>query len=312
MTRRVLAPPGTSVDDVQVRSGSLQLAGTYLAPAGPVGGALVLAASGRVDRNSDLSRLCTGVTAALATTLARAGLATLRYDKRGTGNSEGDYFEAGMTENAEDAWAARDWLARRLEGLPLVAVGYSEGALYAADLAAEGAVDACALFCCPARPVADVLAWQADKLSQALPRRARLLMALARTSPAQQHQERMAELRSLEEQDRRLRGARVNTRWWRQFLEHDPVPILNRVAVPVLALTGGMDTQVPPEDVATIGRLVRGPFQGAVPPTLNHILRSDPTGRGPFGYRRSARRPVSDEATGPLRDWVRQALAGRA
>ncbi len=301
------APPGT---EAHFRNGPVRLAGTYLEPRDVRAGALVLAGSGRADRNSDLGRLRTGVTSALAAALAQSGVATLRYDKRGTGNSEGEYFDAAMTDNAGDAWAARDWLATRLPGLPLLAVGYSEGALYAADLAAEASVAACALYCCPARPVAQVLDWQAERLAGALPRRARLVMRLTGNNPARVHAQRMADLRSLDGEDERLRGARINARWWREFIEHDPAPILARVAVPVLALTGGMDFQVPPEDVADIGRLVKGAFTGEVPPGLNHILRPDPAGRGPYAYRRTSRRPVSAEATAPLAPWVSQALAG--
>ena len=302
------APPGS---EAHFRNGPVRLAGTYLEPPGTRAGALVLAGSGRADRNSDLGRLRTGVTAALAGVLALSGVATLRYDKRGTGNSEGEYFDAGMTDNAGDAWAARDWLAARLPGLPLLAVGYSEGALYAADLAAEASVAACALYCCPARPVEQVLDWQVERLAGALPRRARAVMRLTGNSPARIHAQRMADLRSLDEDDQRLRGARINALWWRQFIEHDPAPILARVGVPVLALTGGMDFQVPPEDVAGIGRLVKGPFNGEVPPGLNHILRPDPSGRGPYGYRRTARGPVSPEATAPLAQWVAGVLAGK-
>ena len=301
------AQPGS---EAHFRNGAVRLAGTYLEPAGVRAGALVLAGSGRADRNSDLGRLRTGVTSALAAVLAQSGVATFRYDKRGTGNSEGDYFDASMADNAGDAWAARDWLAARLPGLPLLAVGYSEGALYAADLAAEASVSACALYCCPARPVANVLEWQAERLAAALPRRARTVMRLTGNNPARMHAQRMADLRSLDEEDQRLRGARVNARWWREFIDHDPGPILARIAVPVLALTGGMDFQVPPEDVAGIGRLVKGPFTGVVPPGLNHILRPDPAGRGPYGYRRTARRPVSPEATTPLARWAPNALAG--
>jgi pimeloyl-ACP methyl ester carboxylesterase len=58
----------------------------------------------------------------------------------------------------------------------------------------------------------------------------------------------------------RVNGARVNARRWREFLGYDPVPDYARITTPVLAITGGHDMQVPPEDVEAIGRLVQGPF----------------------------------------------------
>jgi pimeloyl-ACP methyl ester carboxylesterase len=57
----------------------------------------------------------------------------------------------------------------------------------------------------------------------------------------------------------RIQGVRTNARWIRDFVAYDPAPALDRITVPVLAVTGGQDLQVPPEDVDTIGRLVKGP-----------------------------------------------------
>ena len=60
----------------------------------------------------------------------------------------------------------------------------------------------------------------------------------------------------------RVGGVRANARWWREFLGYDPAPDYARIAAPVLAITGGHDMQVPPDDVAAIGHLVQGPFDG--------------------------------------------------
>ena len=104
----------------------------------------------------------------------------------------------------------------------------------------------------------------------------------------------------------RIQGIRFNARWFRDFLAYDPVPVLARIPVPVLAITGGQDVQVPPEDVAAIGRLVRGPFEGHVAGDLSHLLRPDPGSVGPRGYRRAVRQPVSPEVLDLITAWVGQ------
>jgi hypothetical protein len=76
--------------------------------------------------------------------------------------------------------------------------------------------------------------------------------------------------------------------------------------VPVLAITGGHDVQVPPSDVEAMGRLVHGPFEGHVVAELSHMLRPDPGSLGPRGYRRQARQPVSPEVLRLVTDWVTQ------
>jgi uncharacterized protein len=102
----------------------------------------------------------------------------------------------------------------------------------------------------------------------------------------------------------RVQGARVNARWIRDFVAHDPAAVLARVSVPVLAITGEHDLQVPPSDVEAVGRLVHGPFEGHVVPGLSHMLRPDPDSAGPRGYRRQTRLPVSPEVVALVTDWV--------
>jgi uncharacterized protein len=79
---------------------------------------------------------------------------------------------------------------------------------------------------------------------------------------------------------------------------------LSRLRVPVLAITGGHDLQVPSADVEATGKLVRGPFEGHVVGDLSHLLRPDPGFAGPRGYRRAARQPVSPEVLTLITDWV--------
>jgi fermentation-respiration switch protein FrsA (DUF1100 family) len=104
----------------------------------------------------------------------------------------------------------------------------------------------------------------------------------------------------------RMQGVRVNARWIRDFIRYDPAPALSRVTVPVLAITGGHDLQVPPADVDTIGALVRGPFEGHVVGDLSHMLRPDPQSTGPRGYRRATRQPVSAEVLALVTAWVQR------
>ncbi len=74
----------------------------------------------------------------VVTTLARSfqqcGMATVRFNFRGVGQSEGSYAE-GRGETA-DAVAVADWAASRWPGRQLVAAGFSFGAYIAWRLAA--------------------------------------------------------------------------------------------------------------------------------------------------------------------------------
>ena len=243
-----------------------------------------------------------GVTRAVAEALTRAGVSTLRYDRRGVGASEGDILRVGMA----DRRAALGWLAGRAPGVPLLAVGHSEGAFYAAELAADGAVAGAVLLSAGARLGEEILTWQTAEITARLPTLANGIIRLLHIDVIRGQQKRVAKIKASRGDVIRIQGIRFNARWMRDFLAYDPVPVLARISVPVLAITGGQDVQVPPDDVAAIGRLVRGPFEGHVVGDLSHLLRPDPGSVGPRGYKRAVRRPVSPEVLNLITAWVGQ------
>ena len=62
----------------------------------------------------------------ISAALARLGIAVLRFDFSGLGESEGDYGAGGFGSDVEDLVAAADWLARE-HGAPSLLIGHSLG-----------------------------------------------------------------------------------------------------------------------------------------------------------------------------------------
>ena len=83
--------------DISIPSENLTLQGT-LTVVGPRPGpaALLISGSGPIDRNSNGKRLPINVMGQIAPQLGAANITSLRYDKRGVGQSEGDYLSAGF------------------------------------------------------------------------------------------------------------------------------------------------------------------------------------------------------------------------
>ncbi len=298
-----------SAREVSFDSGGCSLAGTYAEATNPVAAALLIPGSGKTDRDSDVrlplhQMLRGGITRQVSDALIGARVSTLRYDKRGVGASGGDYLSIGMAQRLADARAALGWLAAEAAGLPLLAVGHSEGTYYAAQLAAEGGVAGAVLLSGSARTGAEVLAWQTEQMADRLPRSARVILRLMRTDAIRAQRKNMDRILASSDDVIRIQGTRVNARWVRDFAAYDPGPVLARITVPVLAITGGADVQVPPEDVDAIGRLVGGPFDGHVVAELSHMLRPDPGSIGPRGYRSATRQPVSPEVLDLITGWV--------
>lgn len=298
-----------NTQDVTFDSGGCTLAGTYAEAAQPVAAALLIQGSGKTDRNSDVhlplhQMLRGGITRQISDALVAARVSTLRFDKRGVGASGGDYLTTGMPQRFADVQAALGWLAGQTTGLPLLAIGHSEGTYYAADLAADGQVAGAVLLSGSVRTGAEVVAWQSEQLAAKLPWSARLVLRLMRTDAVRLQRKNLDRILVSTDDVVRLQGTRVGARWVRDFVAWDPEPALSCITVPVLAITGGRDLQVPPTDIETFGKLVRGPFEGHVAGDLSHMLRPDPDARGPRGYRRAARRPVSAEVLDLITAWV--------
>jgi pimeloyl-ACP methyl ester carboxylesterase len=292
-------------EEVRIPSDGCTLAGTFTDPPSPVAAALVVTGSGKVDRDTNARLLRIGVTKSVAEALTGARVATLRYDKRGIGRSGGDYLRADMTDNLADARAALGWLAGRRAGVPLLVAGLSEGAVHAAQLAAsEPTVAGVVLLGAPCHTGEEIINWQIEMMAGRLPRVVRVIMSLTRTDFTRSQHKTVARLKASTGDVLRMRGIRVNARWYREFLGCDPAPAFARITAPVLAITGGHDLHVPPSDVEAIGALVRGPFEGHVVGDLSHLLRHDPARVGPRGYRRAVRQPVSSEVLTIITDWL--------
>jgi pimeloyl-ACP methyl ester carboxylesterase len=296
--------------DITFESAGCPLAGTYLEAAGPVAAAVLISGSGKTDRNSDVAlplgqQLRSGITRSIAEALARARVPSLRYDKRGVGASGGDFYAAGMDQRLADAAAALDWLAARQPGVPLLAIGHSEGSYHAARLASgDRGVAGAVLLAGSARPGGAVLAWQTEQLATRLPRSAKAILWLLRTDPVKAQRKNQDKIMASSDDMIRVQGTKVAARWFRDFVRYDPAPALSRISAPVLAITGGHDLQVPPADIEAMGNLVPGPFEGHVAGDLSHMFRPDPACTGPRGYRRASREPMSAAVLSLITGWV--------
>ncbi|WP_328649343.1 lysophospholipase [Amycolatopsis sp. NBC_00348] len=291
------------VDTTVTADDGLPLAGTLTLPAGagPHPAVLLLHGSGRLDRDAGTRRLRTGAGPALAEALARQGIASLRYDRRGVGANPGDWLAAGFADNRRDAAAAVRALAARpdVRADAVGVVGHSEGAVHAMALGAHADVAAVVLLAGFARLGEDALRWQAGMIVRDLPAFVRpALRAFARRQ--------LARIKTTDAT--RVAGFPVNARWTRELLAHDPRPDLADIRVPVLAITGGKDVQVDAADLAEIRRLVPGEAEVHRIPDLTHLLRRDAGRASVRSYRRQLRRPVDADLLAQVSGWLANRL----
>ncbi len=290
----------------------VELAGTIELPDGdgPAAAALLLVGSGEVDRDSDHPKLALGVPRELAAALARAGIASLRYDKRGVGASGGDFLTTTFDDARQDATdalaALRDNPA--IDPARVLVIGHSEGAIQAISLAAaDASLAGLGIFAGPAVTGEATMAWQAEQIVPTLPAFVRVLIRVLRQTPERAQAKLFAKVRATDEVVLRVQGRRLNAGWLRGFIDHDPSSELARVAVPVFALTGDRDLQVNPDDLDRMRELVMHTrIETHRPAQVNHVLRHTDGIGAPSEYRKQAKagQPLDPDVLDALTTWA--------
>jgi len=289
---------------VEVRADDVRLIGTLCQPDndGPYPAALLLSGSGPLDRDSNIPGQRLDVSKALAEGLAARGVASLRYDKRGVGESGGDFVTATFSDETADASNALNVLRAIPETNGRVAViGHSVGATIAMRLARNsGPPDAYVFLAGAAVPGGTVMAWQSRRIASTLPAPWRWFGGTLERRQARDRERLLASTGAT----LRLRRQEQPAAWLREFMTYDPAGDLAAVAGPVLAITGLADLQVDPADVMAIGRLVTGPFTGETPDHLTHLLRIDHHAPSLGRYTNQLLRPVEPSLVDRVASWT--------
>ena len=264
-------------EEVSFPAGDSQvtLAATLTVPggAGPFPAVVFIAGSGPTDRNGSLAGHQPFLV--LADFLTRRGVAVLRYDKRGVGQSTGDAQQASMDDLIGDAQSALRYLKSRKEVDPkrLGVLGHSEGGIIAASLAMRSnEVHWLVLLATPATTGERTLLKQSELIARigGLPEAQitrsqefdRMAYAAVRgTQSRAQLESKLNQLIERSELGATMPPAALQAQirlmtspWFRQFLDFDPEPLLQQLQIPVLALNGDRDLQVDAEDTVPLLR----------------------------------------------------------
>lgn len=292
------------------QSGSARLAGTFVAPPGvedgaPFDAALILGGSGPLDRDGNHKKLALNISRDLASLLADVGWGSLRYDKRGVGESEGTYLSTGFFDELDDATAALAWLGARPEVRSIVVVGHSGGALQAAELAVrDAAIAGAVLLATSAKTGEETLRWQTAQIQEhSVPAVATAVLKIFGTSVEKQQAKAVRRLQGTTGDTARIQLAKVNAKWFREYLAYDPMSALRDISIPTLAVTGSKDVQVDADDVAVVAATVPNATT-AVITDVDHLLRHEPNDYSNVRkYKKQITKPIDPRVGSAISEW---------
>lgn len=306
--------------DVAVEAEGAVLAGTLCSPAGPgrFPAVLMVHGTGPLDRDENMPGQRLDVFNTLARHLADHGVASLRYDKRGCGESTGDYSRAGYWDLVADATEAFD--ALRLRGAvvenQLFVVGHSEGCVIAPQISrSRPAVRGLVLLAPFLQDVETLLLRQARQIEDELRRTpgvgGRLYRASWRAlgSPVVRQRNLIRRLKRSSADRIRVWSQPVPAKAMRELFDLDIATLFRQVTCPVLLIGGEKDVQCPPADAPRIAEIVGGPSEAHVIPDLTHILRSEPGPPSLLGTAALTRQPVEPVVLQLVTEWIRRSIA---
>ena len=303
-----------ATEEISFSNGDAVLKGTLTLPEGcsrntPV--LVMVTGSGLQNRDEEIFEH--KPFAVIADALARAGIATLRYDDRGFGESTGNAVSCTTEDLKNDALAGIKLLRERFDRVG--AIGHSEGGTIALMLAAEKQADYIVSLAGMVISGEETLLIQnrqvlalagfpettVDTYCKAL--KEAFDATVAGMNPPAADKFDLPEGLKQNYQAVLVQSA---TPYMRYFLALDMRPLLNTVTCPVLALNGTKDFQVDPDQNLSALRtgLPANPNNRIVPVEgVNHLFQHCPTGN-PSEYK-DIEETFAPEALATLIEWLK-------
>lgn len=288
---------------------NVTLAGTLTLPRSekPSPAVLLIAGSGPIDRDETVFGHKPFLV--LADHLTKQGFVVLRVDKRGIGQSTGNYSEATTEDFAADALAGVEYLKTRKEvdAEKIGLIGHSEGGLIAPMIAiksndvaflllmASPCVTGEAIVYAQEALISRSMGVAEEQISHQINFQQQVLSIIKNESNLEKAEKLLLEmiahqLANLPKEEQQAcfdameaQMRRCNSRWFRYYLTYDPALSLRQLKIPVLVIHGELDSQVfSKHNLPIIAKILEETenrnYKIIEFPKLNHFFQTSETG----------------------------------
>ena len=250
------APFPYATEEVTFMNGDIALNGTLVLPDGytrTTPALIMVTGSGQQNRDEEIFEH--KPFAVIADALARAGIATLRYDDRGFSGYKGNINDCTTEDFKNDALAGVEFLRTRFDKVGVI--GHSEGGTIALMLAAEQKADFIVSLAGMVVSGAETLVWQNKVALQGSGLTDEQIDSyckmLEKAFDVRANGGRMPDPDDYDVPEVLMQNywavvAQIQMPYMRHFLTLDIRPLLGNITCPVLALNGTKDIQVEHEN----------------------------------------------------------------
>ena len=279
---------------------------------------VLIMGTGKLDRDGNGTGMHMDFYRNLAAMFAEQGLVVLRYDKRGTHKSSGDFNSAGLSDFTDDAISVIQY-AKALDYVDedkVIVCGHSEGGIIATLLSQKEPTAGLIILGSAGQNLRDALHYQSRLVGEQSKEKKGITGAIMRRAATEEkvdaNQDSLFDKCCATDKDTVFfKGVRISAKWIREHAavsSEDLVNMLKSYGKPVLAITGTADLS---SDYHALDPLRDAPgITCYSPENVNHILREIDDDNSITGvkkqYVRLAARPMHQGTKDTICDWLKQ------
>ncbi len=279
---------------------------------------VLIIGTGKTDRDGNEKGFKTDLYKSFAKIFAEFGFVSVRYDKRGTYKTQGDFNTAGLNDLVDDAISVIQYTKSLpyVDEARVIVCGHSEGAMIATLLSAKEDTAGLLLLGGAATCMKDVLLYQNYLAAEEFAKKKGLLGILLRSQTSQKKTDAKVDAMfkkcvSAEKDRVFFGGAMLNAKWVKEhasYRSEDYVTLLEQYRKPILAVTGTADIST---DYRRLSVLHDIPLaESYTPHNVNHILREIDDNNSMMTvkkqYKRLAAHPVHSATEQYIKKWLSQ------
>jgi len=301
-------------EEIVIPTKKAKLSGTFCLPEkyGVFPVVLMVHGSGNIDRNENIKGQKLDVFNTFAHYLAKKGIASFRYDKRGVGKSTGNYYTSGHFDLVDDAMICLEYLSRNIQcdKNAIFLLGHSEGSIIVPQMSQKHI------------PVAGIilLAPFIDKMESILMKQAASIQDTANDltgmknlhikvffklfNPVKLQIKLIAKINNTTKNVIISMLQKIPAKWFKELFSIDPSDIYKRTVCSCLIIGGSKDIQCNPDDVTEISNIIQGAVESHIIKDMSHILRLEANKPSIFNYASLIKKPIESQVLEIVYNWI--------
>ncbi len=243
-------------------SGTFDLAATIAVPDGvkqKMSAVVLISGTGTSDRDGNLKKFSSNIYKELSDFFACRGFVTIRYDKRGVGESHGNFNETGFHELMDDVISNIKYLENLdfVDPNKIILCGHSEGSMIATMVSTRYKVAGMILLSGAGTSLKSALGYQnwlvLQETKEMTGIKGMILRRLINEKNYMKNVNSLFERCCGTDKDiNRITGKKISAKWIREhsnLSDQGMLDVIKNANFPILAITGDKDVQANYEDI---------------------------------------------------------------